>query len=136
MSTITSYTTSSWTMAAWDSAIPATRSWPQRLPCSCNCGIALHADPQHLQSTKGRSQPFLTTSAIKKYLVNDDASPAGNNRGNAHVPGHFKGPPPRTNLDLPSFADMKQRSSAIPSLGRALIRSSTPSNSQGVINIA
>ncbi len=84
--------------------------WPQHLPCSCDFAVALHADPQHPQSIPDRSQPFLTTSAVKKYLVNDDAGPAGSNRGNADVPGRFKGPPPWTDLDLPGFADMKQRS--------------------------
>ncbi len=83
--------------------------WPQRLSCSCYCcRVALHADPQHLQSTKGRSYPFLTTSAIEKYLVDDDTGPAGSDRGNADVPGRFKAPPPRTNLHLPRFANMKQ----------------------------
>jgi hypothetical protein len=91
--------------------------WSQRLPCSCNFAVALHADPQHPQSTKGPSQPLLTTSAVKKYLVNDHASPAGNNRGNTDVPGRFKGPPPTTDLDLPGLADMKQRSILDPLVG-------------------
>ena len=74
--------------------------WPQRLPSSCNFAVALHADPQQPESTKGRSQPVLATFATKEYLVNDDASPAGSNRGNAQIPGRFEGSPPRTDLDL------------------------------------
>jgi hypothetical protein len=91
--------------------------WPQRLPGSCNLAVALNADPQHPQSTNGRSKPFLTTSAVKKYFVNDDASPAGSDRGNADVPGRCKGPPPRTDIDLPGFPNMKERSILNPIVG-------------------
>jgi len=91
--------------------------WSQCLPCSRNFAVALHADPQRRQATKGCSQPFLTTSAVKKYLVNDHAGPAGSNRGNADVPGRFKGPPPTTDLDPPGLADMKQRSILDPLVG-------------------
>ncbi len=91
--------------------------WSQCLPRSCNLAVALDADPKHSQSVKGLSQPFLATSAIKKYIVNNDAGPVVSDRRNADIPRRFKGPPTGTDLDLPRLADVEQGSIFDPLVG-------------------
>jgi hypothetical protein len=49
----------------------------------------------------------LTYATAKKDIVDDHASSAGRNRGNADVPGRLKSPPLTTDLNLPAFADSK-----------------------------
>jgi len=99
--------------------------WAQRLPCPRNLAIAGHTDPQNPQSPEGRSQSFLTTSTVKEHLVDDDAGPAGSDRGNPDVPGRFE-----------ASLVCSRVPSSIPSSGTALIKSSMPRSSQGAVNIA
>ena len=91
--------------------------WPQGLPRTYNFAVAFHADPKHPEATKGRSQPILTLATTEKYIVNDDAGPTADNRGNTDVPGRLKALPPGTDIDLSGFPNMKERTILEPFVG-------------------
>ncbi len=90
---------------------------PPRLASSCYIAVALHADPEHGKATEGRSQSSLITSAVQKYVVDDDACATASNRGEAEIPRRFKIRPPWTDFDLPGFVDTKQGSIFQPLVG-------------------
>src|SRR5271157_1130900 len=90
---------------------------PQRFPCPRDGAVAGHADPWNIQTAEGLSQPFLTSSAVKEHLVDDDAGPAGSECCNPDAPGRLEAPPPRSDRDLSGLADVQERSVVDPLVG-------------------